>query len=72
MPKSFVFRKGVVGTSVKELVADLRRSLEWFGQQNSIRNSLTRELNHRVKNTLANVLSIVSLTISTLSSAWAR
>ena len=38
------------------------RSLDWFEQQNSIRNSLTRELNHRVKNTLANVLSIVSLT----------
>lgn len=38
------------------------RSLEWFAEQNSIRNSLTRELNHRVKNTLANVLSIVSLT----------
>ncbi len=38
------------------------RSLEWFAQQNSIRNSLTRELNHRVKNTLANVLSIVALT----------
>lgn len=39
-----------------------RRSLDWFAEQNSIRNSLTRELNHRVKNTLANVLSIVSLT----------
>ena len=38
------------------------KSLQWFAQQNSIRNSLTRELNHRVKNTLANVLSIVSLT----------
>ncbi|WP_247718253.1 CHASE domain-containing protein [Qipengyuania proteolytica] len=38
------------------------RSLAWFAQQNSIRDSLTRELNHRVKNTLANVLSIVSLT----------
>ena len=38
------------------------RSLDWFAEQNSIRNSLTRELNHRVKNTLANVLSIVSLT----------
>ena len=38
------------------------RSLDWFAQQNSIRDSLTRELNHRVKNTLANVLSIVSLT----------
>ena len=37
-------------------------SLRFFEQQNSIRNSLTRELNHRVKNTLANVLSIISLT----------
>lgn len=37
-------------------------ALEWFEQQASIRNSLTRELNHRVKNTLANVLSIVALT----------
>ncbi len=39
-----------------------RRAISWFEEQNSIRNSLTRELNHRVKNTLANVLSIVSLT----------
>ncbi len=37
-------------------------SLNWLEEQNSIRNSLTRELNHRVKNTLANVLSIVALT----------
>ncbi len=37
-------------------------SLEYLEQQNSIRDSLTRELNHRVKNTLANVLSIMSLT----------
>ncbi len=37
-------------------------ALEWYEEQASIRNSLTRELNHRVKNTLANVLSIVSLT----------
>ncbi|MEE4317527.1 MAG: CHASE domain-containing protein [Erythrobacter sp.] len=36
--------------------------LAFFEEQNSIRNSLTRELNHRVKNTLANVLSILSLT----------
>jgi two-component sensor histidine kinase len=36
--------------------------LAFFEEQNSIRNSLTRELNHRVKNTLANVLSIMSLT----------
>lgn len=34
----------------------------WFEEQASIRNSLTRELNHRVKNTLANVLSIIALT----------
>lgn len=38
------------------------RSLDMLMEQNSIRNSLTRELNHRVKNTLANVLSIVALT----------
>lgn len=37
-------------------------ALEWYEEQASIRNSLTRELNHRVKNTLANVLSIISLT----------
>ncbi|HZF45378.1 MAG TPA: CHASE domain-containing protein [Sphingomonadaceae bacterium] len=36
--------------------------LMWFEEQNAIRDSLTRELNHRVKNTLANVLSIVALT----------
>ncbi|WP_082337014.1 CHASE domain-containing protein [Porphyrobacter sp. AAP60] len=36
--------------------------LVFFEEQHSIRNSLTRELNHRVKNTLANVLSILSLT----------
>ncbi len=39
-----------------------QRSLDWFAEQNSIRNSLTRELNHRVKNTLANILSILALT----------
>ena len=36
--------------------------LAFFEEQHSIRNSLTRELNHRVKNTLANVLSILALT----------
>ncbi len=36
--------------------------LAFFEEQHAIRNSLTRELNHRVKNTLANVLSILSLT----------
>ncbi|WP_375291154.1 CHASE domain-containing protein [Qipengyuania sp.] len=45
----------------KQIVED-QRALAWFAEQNSIRNSLTRELNHRVKNTLANVLSIVTLT----------
>lgn len=39
-----------------------RMVLEWLSRQSAIRTSLTRELNHRVKNTLANVLSIVSLT----------
>jgi two-component sensor histidine kinase len=37
-------------------------ALEYYTEQASIRNSLTRELNHRVKNTLANVLSIIALT----------
>ncbi len=36
--------------------------IKWFAEQASIRNTLTRELNHRVKNTLANVLSIIALT----------
>lgn len=39
-----------------------RAALEWLQEQDSIRESLTRELNHRVKNTLANVLSIIALT----------
>lgn len=45
----------------KEATEDQAR-LQWFEEQASIRNSLTRELNHRVKNTLANVLSIIALT----------
>ena len=39
-----------------------RQRLAFYEEQQSIRNSLSRELNHRVKNTLANVLSIMSLT----------
>ena len=39
-----------------------QNALERYAEQNSIRNSLTRELNHRVKNTLANVLSLITLT----------
>ncbi|MBX7527772.1 CHASE domain-containing protein [Qipengyuania sp. 1NDH10] len=52
----------VVARLLTQQAQEDSKSLEWFAQQNSIRNSLTRELNHRVKNTLANVLSIVSLT----------
>ena len=39
-----------------------RQVLDWQTRQAAIRTSLTRELNHRVKNTLANVLSIIALT----------
>lgn len=45
----------------QQAVEDQTR-LAFFEEQHAIRNSLTRELNHRVKNTLANVLSILSLT----------
>ncbi len=45
----------------QQMIED-RLSLQWLQEQNSIRDSLTRELNHRVKNSLANVLSIISLT----------
>jgi two-component sensor histidine kinase len=52
----------VVARLLTQQAIEDQESLEWLEEQNSIRNSLTRELNHRVKNTLANVLSIVSLT----------
>lgn len=39
-----------------------QQAFEWQSRQVGIRVSLTRELNHRVKNTLANVLSIIALT----------
>lgn len=51
----------VVRLLTQQAIED-QASLEWLAEQNSIRDTLTRELNHRVKNTLANVLSIVSLT----------
>ena len=38
-----------------------RRAISWFEEQNSIRNSLTRELNHRVKNLFAVILAIVQM-----------
>lgn len=61
---------GIAVASLSMLVARLltqqahedQSALDFYAEQNSIRNSLTRELNHRVKNTLANVLSIVALT----------
>lgn len=51
-----------LGRLITRRAAEDRRALEWFTSQAAIRNSLTRELNHRVKNTLANVLSIAALT----------
>lgn len=51
-----------IGRLITKRATEDRLVLEWLSRQSSIRNSLTRELNHRVKNTLANVLSIVSLT----------
>ncbi|MCB2076407.1 MAG: CHASE domain-containing protein [Novosphingobium sp.] len=51
-----------VGRMITKRAVEDRQVLEWLSRQSSIRDSLTRELNHRVKNTLANVLSIVSLT----------
>ena len=52
----------VLARLVTRQAAEDRQALLWLEEQASIRNSLTRELNHRVKNTLANVLSIISLT----------
>ncbi len=46
---------------VKATIRD-RAAYEWQTEQLQIRKTLNRELNHRVKNTLANVLSILSLT----------
>ncbi|MFC4294219.1 CHASE domain-containing protein [Novosphingobium tardum] len=52
----------VLARLVTKQATEDRIAREWLEEQQSIRNSLTRELNHRVKNTLANVLSIISLT----------
>lgn len=46
---------------IRRSAAD-RDALQWQSEQASIRSTLSRELNHRVKNTLANVLSIAALT----------
>ncbi|MCC6828881.1 MAG: CHASE domain-containing protein [Novosphingobium sp.] len=52
----------MIARMVTRRAAEDRQVLEWLTRESAIRNSLTRELNHRVKNTLANVLSIVALT----------
>ncbi len=52
----------VVAHLVTRRAAEDRKVREWLQGQVSIRTNLTRELNHRVKNTLANVLSIIALT----------
>jgi two-component sensor histidine kinase len=52
----------LIGMLITNRAAEDRQVLEWLQRQSAIRDSLTRELNHRVKNTLANVLSIVALT----------
>lgn len=51
-----------IGRLITRRAAEDRLMLERLSREASIRNSLTRELNHRVKNTLANVLSIAALT----------
>lgn len=51
-----------IGRLITKRAVEDRQVLEWLSRQSAIRDSLTRELNHRVKNTLANVLSIAALT----------
>lgn len=51
-----------VGQLLARQAMEDQAQIAFFEEQNSIRNSLSRELNHRVKNTLANVLSMLSLT----------
>ena len=50
----------IVRMALQQAIA-ARAQLAQQREQDSIRTSLTRELNHRVKNTLANVLSILAL-----------
>jgi two-component sensor histidine kinase/sensor domain CHASE-containing protein len=50
----------IVRLAIQQALFD-RRQLEARQEQDAIRAKLTREPNHRVKNTLANVLSILSL-----------
>jgi two-component sensor histidine kinase len=53
---------GVVARLLALQAIEDQRVLELHAEQNSIREGLLRELNHRVKNTLANVVSIIALT----------
>ena len=50
----------IVRLAIQQALFD-RQQLRVRQEQDAIRATLTRELNHRVKNTLANVLSILSL-----------
>lgn len=50
----------IVRLAIQQALYD-RQQLRVRQEQDAIRTILTRELNHRVKNTLANVLSILSL-----------
>ena len=50
----------IVRLAIQQALFD-RKQLRVRQEQDAIRATLTRELNHRVKNTLANVLSILSL-----------
>ena len=50
----------IVRLAIQQALYD-RQQLQVRQEQDAIRANLTRELNHRVKNTLANVLSILSL-----------
>jgi two-component sensor histidine kinase len=52
----------LIARIVSRQAAEDHEVVELLSSEAAIRISLTRELNHRVKNTLANVLSIVSLT----------
>ena len=51
-----------IGQLITSRAIEDRKVLERLSSEAAIRNSLVRELNHRVKNTLANVLSIAALT----------
>ncbi|WP_164852750.1 CHASE domain-containing protein [Novosphingobium umbonatum] len=53
---------GAVAWMVARQAMEDRAALTWLREQASIRGTMSRELNHRVKNTLANVLSIIALT----------